>query len=300
MAATRSRSGDGDGISAAARRSRSDRRRGARRSRSRARRFPERSRGSGRWRRPSPTPHAGSAECRRARRCLRQLRATELGAAGWDDLLDEARTRHRRFAGGELRISPTPAMTLIDVDGFCAPDELAVPGAGRAARGDPPARHRRLDRHRPADRRRQGGAAGGRRGDRRVLPQPFERTAVNGFGFVQIVRPAPPRVAGRAGAGPRGVRGPGAAARARRSSRRARTARRPSRGGRRARRRAGLARRAGAPGRRRGQLAGRPDAPHVRRLCRTSLKPSAARCAASRQAPSTRRSAAAAARTATC
>jgi ribonuclease G len=108
---------------------------------------------------------------------------------GWDDLIHEARTGTVTFAGGELRISPTPAMILIDVDGFLPPDELAVLGAGEAAKAV-----RRLD---------IGGSIGidlptvKGKGARQaaaealdsILPQPFERTAVNGFGFVQIVRP---------------------------------------------------------------------------------------------------------------
>lgn len=113
----------------------------------------------------------------------------ELGGASWDDLVEEARTGVVRFAGGELRISPTPAMTLIDVDGLLPPEELAVRGAAAAAKAV-----RRLD---------IGGSIGvdlptaGRKQARQhaaaaidaALPQPFERTAVNGFGFVQIVRP---------------------------------------------------------------------------------------------------------------
>jgi ribonuclease G len=112
-----------------------------------------------------------------------------LGDFGWNDLIDEARSAIVSFAGGELRISATPAMTLIDVDGHLAPDELAVLGAGQAARAI-----RRLD---------IGGSIGidlptaGSRAARQsaaaaidaILPRPFERTAVNGFGFVQIVRP---------------------------------------------------------------------------------------------------------------
>jgi ribonuclease G len=108
---------------------------------------------------------------------------------GWSDLLDEARSGVVAFAGGELRISPTPAMTLIDVDGYLTPEELAVLGAAEAA-----AAIRRLD---------IGGSIGidlptaGSKATRQAaaaaidagLPQPFERTAVNGFGFVQIVRP---------------------------------------------------------------------------------------------------------------
>jgi hypothetical protein len=113
----------------------------------------------------------------------------ELGKSGWNDLIEEARSGVVRFAGGELRISATPAMTLIDVDGYLPPDELAVLGATEAAKSI-----RRLD---------IGGSIGidlptvNRRAARQhaaaaidaVLPQPFERTAVNGFGFVQIVRP---------------------------------------------------------------------------------------------------------------
>jgi hypothetical protein len=112
----------------------------------------------------------------------------ELGAAGWDDLVEEARSGLVTFAGGELRISPTPAMTLIDVDGYLDPEELAVLGAAEAALAI-----RRLD---------LGGSigidlptAGGKAARQAAaaaidaaLPQPFERTAVNGFGFIQIVR----------------------------------------------------------------------------------------------------------------
>ncbi len=112
-----------------------------------------------------------------------------LSLAGWNELIDEARIGIVRFSGGELRISPTPAMTLIDVDGYLPPDELAFVGAGEATRAI-----NRLD---------IGGSIGidlptsGSKAARQsaaqaidaLLPQPFERTAVNGFGFVQIVRP---------------------------------------------------------------------------------------------------------------
>ena len=112
-----------------------------------------------------------------------------LGNAGWNVLIDEARLGIVHFTGGELRLSPTPAMTLIDVDGQLPAEQLAVAGARDAARAI-----RRLD---------IGGSIGidlptvsGRAARQQaaaaidaVLPQPFERTAVNGFGFVQIVRP---------------------------------------------------------------------------------------------------------------
>jgi hypothetical protein len=113
----------------------------------------------------------------------------ELGEAGWWDLIEEARSSIVHFPGGELRVSPTPAMTLIDVDGQLPPLELARAGAEAAARA--------IVRHGI------GGSIGidlptvGGKAERQavavaidsILPQPFERTAVNGFGFLQIVRP---------------------------------------------------------------------------------------------------------------
>ena len=112
----------------------------------------------------------------------------DLEAAGWSELLDQAATGHVPFDGGLLTISPTPAMTVIDVDGALPPVQLAraaavavahaircfdltgsividFPGTDRAARAEIAAL---LDAH---------------------LPPPFERTAVNGFGLLQIVRP---------------------------------------------------------------------------------------------------------------
>ncbi|MFL6788713.1 MAG: ribonuclease [Sphingomicrobium sp.] len=112
-----------------------------------------------------------------------------LGECGWGDVIEQARSGAVRFAGGELRISSTPAMTLIDVDGHLDPGELAVVGAMEAARAI-----RRLDiggsigidlPTTTGKAVRQSAAAA----IDRHLPQPFERTAVNGFGFVQIVRP---------------------------------------------------------------------------------------------------------------
>ena len=52
----------------------------------------------------------------------------------WDDLLEEARSGIVTFNGGELRIEPTAAMTMIDVDGWLEPAQLAqvAAWAGRA------------------------------------------------------------------------------------------------------------------------------------------------------------------------
>ncbi|MES2325714.1 MAG: ribonuclease [Pseudomonadota bacterium] len=113
----------------------------------------------------------------------------EFGDAGWEELIDQARTGIVRFAGGELRISPTPAMTLIDVDGSLPPDQLAILGATEAARAI-----RRLDIggsigiDLPTTRSKAARTKAAEAIDD-ILSQPFERTAVNGFGFVQIVRP---------------------------------------------------------------------------------------------------------------
>jgi hypothetical protein len=108
---------------------------------------------------------------------------------GWDDLLEEARSGIVRFEGGELRIEPTAAMTMIDIDGWLVPDKLAQMAAWAAARAI-----RRLD---------LGGSTGvdfptlkdkAARAELdsildAYLDKPFERTATNGFGFLQVVRP---------------------------------------------------------------------------------------------------------------
>lgn len=112
-----------------------------------------------------------------------------LAEAGWNEQIEQARSGHIAFAGGELRIAPTPAMTLIDVDGHLPPGELALLGATEAAKAV-----RRLDIGGSigidlptiagkAERQAVGAAIDA------ILPKPFERTAMNGFGFVQIVRP---------------------------------------------------------------------------------------------------------------
>ena len=114
-----------------------------------------------------------------------------LEAAGWSELLDEAVSGEIIFPLGALRLSPTPAMTLFDVDGAPPLDTLAVAAAHAVARA--------IRRHGI------GGSIGidfptlqGKAQRNAVaaaidvsLPQPFERTAMNGFGFLQIVRPRP-------------------------------------------------------------------------------------------------------------
>ena len=114
-----------------------------------------------------------------------------LEASGWSELLDEADTGDIPFPGGMLRMIPTPAMTLFDVDGSGPLEPLAVAAADAVARA--------IVRHGI------GGSIGidfptlaGKAPRQAVaaaidaaLPRPFERTTVNGFGFLQIVRPRP-------------------------------------------------------------------------------------------------------------
>jgi ribonuclease G len=111
-----------------------------------------------------------------------------LEQAGWSEILDEAATGEIAFPGGALRMSVTPAMTLFDVDGSTPPEPLALAAARAVALA--------IERH---------GIAGSIGVDfptlankaarlaiadaiDAALPQPFERTGVNGFGFLQIVR----------------------------------------------------------------------------------------------------------------
>lgn len=145
-----------------------------------------------RWTDAPAAEGPGLAE-RLARQTLPVARLTAAGPdrleeAGWSELLDEALTGEIAFIGGALRMSVTPAMTLFDVDGALAPAALAIAGAeaaGRAIRRfgiggsigiDLPTLPSRDERRAAAE------ALDG------VLPPPFERTAVNGFGFLQVVR----------------------------------------------------------------------------------------------------------------
>uniref|UniRef100_UPI0035CAEFDC ribonuclease n=1 Tax=uncultured Sphingomonas sp. TaxID=158754 RepID=UPI0035CAEFDC len=111
--------------------------------------------------------------------------------AGWSEVLEEALTGDIVFArptGGALRMSPTPAMTLFDVDGHPPLEPLALAAARAVA-----AAIVRLDITGSigVDFPTLTGKAARLAVDAAIdagLPPPFERTAMNGFGFVQIVR----------------------------------------------------------------------------------------------------------------
>jgi hypothetical protein len=120
-------------------------------------------------------------------RILRAHQPDALEAAGWSELLEEAASGEIAFPGGALRMTPTPAMTLFDVDGEGDPGALALAGARAAAAA--------ILRHDI------GGSIGldlptvANKGARQAVDRLLadllpdaERTAMNGFGFVQLVR----------------------------------------------------------------------------------------------------------------
>jgi hypothetical protein len=111
-----------------------------------------------------------------------------LEQSGWSALCDEAMSGEVVREDAALRIFPTPAMTLIDIDGVAPPAQLGPKGAKLAAQAirrigltgsigiDLPTMNNRDERLIAAAQ------------IDKYLPLPFERTAVNGFGFVQIIR----------------------------------------------------------------------------------------------------------------
>ncbi len=111
----------------------------------------------------------------------------EFEAHGWGELIEEARSGQVIFDGGILEIAVTPAMTLIDVDGDMPALPLALAAADAAARAI-----RRLgiqgsigiDFPNVADKHGRQSVADALDN---AMAGPFERTAVNGFGFLQLV-----------------------------------------------------------------------------------------------------------------
>ena len=114
--------------------------------------------------------------------------ADRLAEIGWHEAVEQAQTGRVRFDGGELLIALTPAMTVIDVDGATEPVALATRAADEVADAlvrldiggsvaiDFPTLERKADR----------AAVASAFDDR--MTEPCERTSLNGFGLMQVVR----------------------------------------------------------------------------------------------------------------
>ncbi len=132
---------------------------------------------------PSPTLAQSLSRAGNTVRIVRRF-PTE---ADWEDLFAEAWTGTVPFHGGSLLFADTPAMTLVDVDGY--PVEAiamnAVPALAAALRRFDLAGNIGIDFPTltdKADRQAVDGAL-----TDALSGWPHERTAMNGFGFVQIV-----------------------------------------------------------------------------------------------------------------
>ncbi len=113
----------------------------------------------------------------------------QLEAAGWSEAIEAARTGLVAFPGGTLSFTRTPAFLVVDVDGPGTPYDTAraaAPALSLAIRRFDLGGSIVVDMPTLADRAQR--AAIGELLDQH-LPTPFERTAMNGFGLVQIVRP---------------------------------------------------------------------------------------------------------------
>lgn len=127
----------------------------------------------------APSPAPGWPEGRIVRR---------FPAGLWDEVWHAASSGSIAFPNGEILISVTPAMTVIDIDGIGAPREVAlaaVPAIAQALAWFDLGGNIGIDfptLQTKEDRRAVDTAL-----DAALADWPHERTAMNGFGFVQIV-----------------------------------------------------------------------------------------------------------------
>ncbi|HEX4848809.1 MAG TPA: ribonuclease [Novosphingobium sp.] len=129
---------------------------------------------------PAPAPTLAKA--------LAGKTVPQFPAGLWEDVMADAASGEAAFPGGALTITPTPALTVIDIDGDLPPRALALAAVPALA-----AAVRRLD---------LGGSIGidfpslSDKADRKAVDEalaaalsgwPHERTAMNGFGLVHLV-----------------------------------------------------------------------------------------------------------------
>ena len=106
----------------------------------------------------------------------------------WDDVWHAASSGSVDFTGGSILIATTPAMTVVDIDGEGSPRELsfaAIPAIGQALRWFDSGGNIGVDFptvEAKTDRKAIDAAL-----DIELADWPHERTAMNGFGFVQLV-----------------------------------------------------------------------------------------------------------------
>ncbi len=109
-------------------------------------------------------------------------------SGSWEDVWHAASAGSLDFSGGEIIASTTPAMTLIDIDGVGSPRDVAlaaVPAIGQALRWFDIGGNIGIDFPTITDK--QARKAVDAALEAELADWPHERTAMNGFGFVQLV-----------------------------------------------------------------------------------------------------------------